>query len=66
MIDIYGKVDILITNAGIAARSKVVDMELSTYKKVMAVNYFGQVAITKGKILYKHLYSVSNYSDLQC
>ena len=63
MLDIYGKVDILITNAGIAARSKVVDMELSTYKKVMAVNYFGQVAITKGRILYKHLYSVSNYSD---
>ena len=48
MLEIYGRVDILINNAGLGARSKVIDMELSTYKKIMDINYFGQIAVTKG------------------
>ena len=48
MLEIYGRVDVLINNAGLGARSKVIDMELSTYKKIMDINYFGQIAVTKG------------------
>ncbi|XP_067929816.1 dehydrogenase/reductase SDR family protein 7-like [Watersipora subatra] len=48
MISIYGKVDILINNAGIGCRAKIADAELDTFKKVMNINYFGQIAVTKG------------------
>lgn len=51
MLAIYGRVDILVNNAGVASRAKVVDTELNTYKKIMDVNYFGQIAVTKGESL---------------
>lgn len=51
ILKVYGRVDILINNAGIGCRSTVEKTELDTYKKVMDLNYFGQIAITKGILL---------------
>ena len=42
-----GKVDILINNGGISQRSLASETTLEVDKKLMAVNYFGTVALTK-------------------
>ncbi|XP_072453707.1 dehydrogenase/reductase SDR family member 7B isoform X1 [Notamacropus eugenii] len=42
-----GHVDILINNAGISYRGTVTDTALEVDKKVMEINYFGPVALTK-------------------
>ncbi len=43
----YGKIDILINNAGISMRSLLIDCDLDVIKKVMDVNFFGAVYCTK-------------------
>ncbi len=47
-IKIFGRIDILINNAGISYRGEVCSTALEVDMKVMMVNYFGQVAVTKG------------------
>jgi short-subunit dehydrogenase len=42
-----GKIDILINNAGISQRSRAADTDLAVDRKIMEVNYFGTVALTK-------------------
>ena len=42
-----GPVDILINNGGISQRSKAMDTQFEVDKKIMSVNYFGTVALTK-------------------
>jgi short-subunit dehydrogenase len=42
-----GKVDILINNGGISQRSLALDTSLDVDKKLMEVNYFGTLAVTK-------------------
>jgi short-subunit dehydrogenase len=46
-IQIFGHVDILINNGGISQRSFVADATLEVYRRLMEVNYFGTVALTK-------------------
>ena len=55
-VAIFGGIDILINNAGISYRGCIVDTDLDIDQKIMAVNYFGQVALTKGNVLIKCLY----------
>jgi short-subunit dehydrogenase len=43
----YGKIDILINNAGISMRSLVNDVQLDTIRKVMDINFWGTVYCTK-------------------
>lgn len=43
----YGRVDILINNAGISMRSLFEDLQLDVFRKVMEVNFFGAVNTTK-------------------
>jgi len=43
----FGRIDVLINNAGISQRSKCLDTELSVYKKIMDVDVLGQIALTK-------------------
>jgi len=43
----YGRIDILINNAGVTQRSLTVDTELDVYRKLMDVNFFGTVAPTR-------------------
>jgi dehydrogenase/reductase SDR family protein 7B len=42
-----GKVDILLNNGGISQRSLAKDTTLDVDKKLMSINYFGTVALTK-------------------
>jgi short-subunit dehydrogenase len=43
----FGQIDILINNAGISQRELIIDTDLSTDRKLMDVNYFGTIALTK-------------------
>lgn len=43
----YGRVDVLINNAGISYRGNIVDTQLSVQRDVMETNYFGPVALTQ-------------------
>ncbi len=46
-LDIYGHIDYLFNNGGISQRSEAVNTQLEVVQKVMNVNFFGSVAITK-------------------
>src|SRR5262252_5712010 len=46
-LEMFDGVDILVNNAGITQRSLVKDTEIDVYRKLMEVNFFGAVALTK-------------------
>jgi short-subunit dehydrogenase len=46
-IQFFGRVDILINNSGISQRSLVKDTIVDVDRKLMEVNYFGPIALTK-------------------
>ncbi|UHG92366.1 SDR family oxidoreductase [Spirosoma oryzicola] len=43
----FGRIDYVFQNAGITQRSTVVDTDFSVYQRLMDVNFFGVVALTK-------------------
>ena len=43
----FGRLDVVVNNAGIAPASKFVDMELDVWEQVFAVNLFGPVALAR-------------------
>ena len=43
----HGQIDILINNGGISQRSLAKDTDLSVIRKIMEIDFFGQVALTK-------------------
>ena len=47
VLNMCGKVNILINNAGLSQRSLIVDTQMSVYKKLIDINYLGTVALTK-------------------
>ncbi|KAK7069905.1 hypothetical protein SK128_019684 [Halocaridina rubra] len=47
IIRVHKHVDVLINNAGISYRGAVVDTDISVDIKLMLINYFAQVALTK-------------------
>jgi len=48
----YGKIDVLINNAGISQRALVVETPIEIDRKIMEINYFGSVMITKAVLPY--------------
>ncbi|XP_022093555.1 dehydrogenase/reductase SDR family protein 7-like isoform X2 [Acanthaster planci] len=48
---LHGRVDILINNGGMTSKGAVEDTEMSVHQKVMTINYFGSVALTKELLL---------------
>lgn len=46
-IEAFGKIDILINNAGLSQRSKILNTNIAVYKKLIDINYLGTVALTK-------------------
>jgi len=44
---IYGRIDILINNAGISMRALFEDLHLDVFRKVMDINFYGTVYATK-------------------
>lgn len=47
-IEKFGKIDILINNAGISSRGAVLDTDLGVDRRVMETNFFGTITFTKG------------------
>ena len=47
VLDFYGKVDVLVNNAGVSQRSWAAETPLEVDRRIMDVNYFGTVALTK-------------------
>lgn len=45
--ELFGSLDMLINNGGISQRAYAVDAKLDTIRKIMEVNFFGTVALTK-------------------
>lgn len=52
VIERFGRIDILVNNGGISQRSLTEDTSLDIDRKIMEVNYFGQVAHTKSVLPY--------------
>ena len=50
-LSLHGSVDILINNGGISFRGVAVDTKMEVDQRIMLVNYFGAVALTKGKLI---------------
>jgi short-subunit dehydrogenase len=48
----YGRIDVLINNAGISMRSQFIDTDLKVIKQLMAVNFWGTVYCTKYALPY--------------
>lgn len=46
-IKYFGKIDILINNAGISMRALVIDSDIAAFEKVMNINFWGTVYCTK-------------------
>lgn len=46
-IKYFGRIDVLFNNAGISQRSSVEETEMAVYQKIMNLNFFGVVALTK-------------------
>lgn len=51
-IEAYGKIDVMIHNAGISQRSLAIDTHIEVDKKLMDVNYLGTIALTKALLPY--------------
>lgn len=51
-LQIYGHIDILINNGGVSYRGNVANTSVDVDLKVMSVNYFGHIALTKGMYFY--------------
>lgn len=43
----FGRLDLLINNAGISQRSTIIDTEIHVFRRLMEVNYLGAVIVTK-------------------
>lgn len=48
----FGRIDILVNNAGLAMRGYVADTEMAVQQRVMQVNYFGTIGMTKAVLSY--------------
>lgn len=46
-ISVFGKVDILVNNGGISQRSLVKDTDIQVDKRIMDINYLGNIALAK-------------------
>lgn len=46
-LSLYGNIDYLFNNGGISQRSLAIDTELEVVRKMMEINFFGSVALTK-------------------
>ncbi|MAO66469.1 MAG: short chain dehydrogenase [Balneola sp.] len=46
-IQAFGQIDVLMNNGGVSQRSTVMDSEMETYRRLMEINYFGAVGLTK-------------------
>ncbi len=46
----FGRIDIVINNAGISQRSRILETELRVFRQLVEINYLGTVALTKAML----------------
>ncbi|MCW3463093.1 SDR family oxidoreductase [Chitinophaga nivalis] len=46
-LQFFGKIDVLVNNAGVTQRSKLIDTTVNAVRQLMEVNFFGPVMLTK-------------------
>lgn len=51
-VEELGRIDVLINNGGISQRGLAAETDLSVDRRIMEVNYFGQIALTKAVLPY--------------
>lgn len=59
-LSICGQIDVLINNGGMSYRGDILSTSIDVDLKLMMVNYFGTIALTKGKI-FKDIWMGSTY-----
>lgn len=52
VIEKYGRIDILINNGGISQRSNAIETSEEVDRRIMEINYFGNIALTKAVLPY--------------
>lgn len=52
IIDQYGRIDILINNGGLSQRGEAAETPIEVDRKIMEINYFGNIAMTKAVLPY--------------
>lgn len=52
IIATFGRIDIMVHNAGISQRSYIIDTDFEVYRKLMDVDFYSTVAITKAILPY--------------
>lgn len=52
LISKFGRIDVLVNNAGISQRSLVAETPLEVDRKIMEIDYFGTIALTKSVLPY--------------
>ena len=51
-VDKFGGIDILVNNAGISMRALFIDLNLTDFEKVMSINFYGTIYMTKYALKY--------------
>ncbi len=46
-LEFFGRVDVMVHNAGVSQRGSAIETSLGVHRRIMEVNYFGVVALTK-------------------
>lgn len=46
-IDFFGRIDVLINNAGVSQRSLIVDTQFDVFKKLIEIDYLGTIALSR-------------------
>lgn len=52
VIATFGRIDIMVHNAGVSQRSYIIDTDFEVYRKIMDVDFYSTVAITKAILPY--------------
>ena len=47
VVDAFGRIDMLINNAGTSQRSFCIDTDMQVYRQMLELNVLGQIALTK-------------------
>lgn len=47
---IHGRIDLLFNNAGISQRARVLETTIETYRRIMEIDFFGHVILTKAAL----------------
>lgn len=50
VVNTFGGIDVLINNAGLSMRALIIESETSAYKRLMDVNFWGTVYVTKAAL----------------